>query len=169
MKIFIRVSSFLFIFSSVYSVFDSGGAKVRNQRSIDFLRLLRKGQSSEVPAQSQTNPQFSSRQARVPNGYVQDSNQHFRSVGINDQVPKYEQVYSQYSGATHSPQVSHQSVNQITSERQNNQNLGFMTTMIRRFMHSMAQFLGVQNTVRNSDARKINKQVARINAENGKP
>jgi hypothetical protein len=34
-----------------------------------------------------------------------------------------------------------------------------MTAMIRRFMQTMSQFLGIQNSVRASDVRNINRQL----------
>jgi hypothetical protein len=131
------ICSFLF----VVAVIDYGGSsenefKVRNPRTVDhFTRLFR-------PMQTNTQRQFS---GRTPS-------QHQFSVATSNQVPRYSQ-YSAFNA-----QAPQQSTSHVRDERKNSQSFGLMTTMIRRFMKSMAQFLGIQNSVGVSDARSISRQ-----------
>lgn len=171
MNKFLLVLSFLFIISSVYSVYDSGGRgehdlKVRVRRTIDknFLSKLFGFQSSGFGAQSQARPQGSPKQVFKTKIKQIDA---YDQIKQSDQVPQHDEVYSNYANSADFPR---QNINQIQIESKSDQNANLMSTMVTmigQFMQNMAQFLGIQNTVRVSDVKKINKQVNIINEGDG--
>lgn len=148
MRLFYLIFSVACIFHSVFltlKVGASDASKSRNVRS----------------AKAQINQQIPRRQEYFSNKYNQNSQ--FR-VEASDQVPRYDQVYSQYSSDGQNIPVLRQTSNQIPVKREKTESL--LSIMMRRVMRSFSQFLGSQNTVQSSSERNIGPNT-KINHQRG--